>query len=230
VNAWAETALGSVATLQRGYDLPEDLRVAGAVPIVSSSGISGYHNEARCSGPGVATGRYGTLGRVYFIREDFWLHNTTLFVRDFHGNDPRFVYYLLTSIDLATHSAVSAVPGLNRNDIHRLPVMLPPLPIQRRIAGILGRLDDKIEVNRRINRTLEAMAQALYRHWFVESELGLVPKGWEGGKLGDIASVQKEVVDPAEVDPKTPYIGLADMPQGSIALDTWGRAGDSIRG
>jgi type I restriction enzyme S subunit len=71
VNAWAETALGNVATLQRGYDLPEDRRVAGAVPIVSSSGISGYHNEARCSGPGVVTGRYGTLGRVYFIREDF---------------------------------------------------------------------------------------------------------------------------------------------------------------
>ena len=148
----------------------------------------------------MVTGRYGTLGRVYFIREDFWPHNTTLWVKDFHGNDQRFVYYLLGALKLADQSAVSAVPGVNRNDLHRLSVSIPTLPIQRRIAEILGRLDDKIEVNRRINRTLEAMAQALYRHWFVEfgpfrdgefveSELGAIPKGWEVAQLENVADV-----------------------------------------
>jgi type I restriction enzyme S subunit len=111
--------------------------------------------------------------------------------------------------------------------------------IHRRIAEILGRLDDKIEVNRRINRTLERMAQVLYKHWFVdfgpfqdgefvESEVGLVPRGWEVGALGDIARNDKNLVDPREIDRQTPYIGLGDMPQGSITLDTWGVAGDSI--
>ena len=188
--SWRDVTLGEVVTLQRGYDLTEGERKPGRIPVVSSAGISGHHAEAKVSGPGVVTGRYGTLGRVYFIREDFWPHNTTLFVKDFHGNDQRFVYYLLGALKLADQSAVSAVPGVNRNDLHRLSVSIPTLPIQRRIAEILGRLDDKIEVNRRINRTLEAMAQALYRHWFVEfgpfrdgefveSELGAIPKGWE---------------------------------------------------
>jgi type I restriction enzyme, S subunit len=194
---WREVPLGEVATLQRGYDLPERERKPGNVPVVTSAGISGSHNEARSDGPGVVTGRYGTLGQVYFITEDFWPHNTTLFVKDFHGNDRRFVYYLLGSMALESKSSVSAVPGVNRNDLHRLRVMCPPLPIQRRVAEILGRLDDKIEVHRRINRTLEAMAQALYKEWFVdfgpfqdgefvESELGLIPKGWGVKGLSEV--------------------------------------------
>jgi type I restriction enzyme S subunit len=122
--------------------------------------------------------------------------------------------------------------------LRSLSVSIPPLPTQRRIAGILGALDDKIEVNRRINRTLEAMAGALYKHWFVdfgpfqdgefaESELGLIPKGWRVGNLGQVARNEKIVVDPQDLDPDTPYIGLGDMPKGSITLDTWGMARDS---
>ena len=194
---WREVSLGEVTTLQRGYDLPERERKPGNVPVVTSAGISGSHNTARTDGPGVVTGRCGTLGQVYFITEDFWPHNTTLFVKDFHGNDRRFVYYLLGSMSLESKSSVSAVPGVNRNDLHRLRVMRPPLPIQQRIAEILGRLDDKIEVNRRINRTLEQMAQALYKEWFVdfgpfqdgefvESALGLIPRGWGVKGLSEV--------------------------------------------
>lgn len=198
--SWLSVKLGEVATLQRGYDLPERMREPGDVPVVTSSGISGTHDEARADGPGVVTGRYGTLGQVYYIDRAFWPHNTTLFVKDFHGNDRRFIYYLLSSLNLGHHSAVSAVPGVNRNDLHRLPVHLPPLPIQRRIAEILGRLDDKIEFNRRINATLEAMAQALYKHWFVdfgpfqdgdfvESELGPIPEGWEVQPMSNLVNL-----------------------------------------
>lgn len=197
---WAEVELGDVITLQRGFDLPAQHRKPGSIPIVSSSGISGYHNEARVSGPGVVTGRYGTLGEIYYITEDYWPHNTTLYVKDFKGNEPRFVYYLLRTLGFATHNSASGVPGVNRNTLHRLPVRQPPLPVQRHIADILGALDDKIQVNRRISATLESMARALFKHWFVdfgpfqggpfvETELGAVPKGWYRGSILDQAKL-----------------------------------------
>jgi restriction endonuclease S subunit len=95
---WKESALGEVLELKRGYDLPQQQRHSGHVPIVSSSGITDYHAEAMVKGPGVVTGRYGTLGDVFYIPEDFWPLNTTLYVRDFKGNDPRFISYFLRSI------------------------------------------------------------------------------------------------------------------------------------
>jgi len=215
---WAEVPLGDVITLQRGFDLPSQNRTPGKVPIVSSSGISDYHSEVGVKGPGVVTGRYGTIGQVFLIKEDYWPLNTTLWVKDFHGNDPRFASYLLRTVDFQSCSDKSSVPGVNRNDLHRIPVLLPPLPTQRAIAKILGDLDDKIELNRKMNVTLEAMARALFKSWFVdfdpvrakldgrppagmdaetaelfpdsfeESELGLVPKGWEVKAVGDIVT------------------------------------------
>ena len=141
---WREMPLGDVVELKRGYDLPKKKRIAGSVPLVSSSGISDYHAEAKVRGPGVVTGRYGTLGQVYFLRDDFWPLNTTLYVRDFKGNDPRFIAYFLESLDFSAYSDKAAVPGLNRNHLHQALVRLPPLPEQRAIAHVLGTLDDKI--------------------------------------------------------------------------------------
>ena len=114
------------------------------------------------------TGRYGTLGKVYFVPEDFWPLNTTLYVRDFKGNDPRFIAYFLSELDFSAYSDKAAVPGLNRNHLHEAPVRVPPLTEQRAIAHILGTLDDKIELNRRMNQSLEEMAQALFKSWFVD--------------------------------------------------------------
>ena len=167
---WREMPLGDVVELKRGYDLPKKKRIAGSVPLVSSSGISDYHAEAKVRGPGVVTGRYGTLGQVYFLRDDFWPLNTTLYVRDFKGNDPRFIAYFLGSLDFSAYSDKAAVPGLNRNHLHQALVRLPPLPEQRAIAHVLGTLDDKIELNRRMNETLEEMARALFKSWFVDFE------------------------------------------------------------
>lgn len=86
---WRETSLGDIIELKRGYDLPQQLRTPGRIPLVSSSGVTDHHDVAKVRGPGVVTGRYGTLGQVFFIAEDFWPLNTTLYVRDFKGNDPR---------------------------------------------------------------------------------------------------------------------------------------------
>ena len=169
-DGWQDTSLGEVVELKRGYDLPRRERVAGSIPLVSSSGITDYHVEAKVKGPGVVTGRYGTLGQVFFVSEDFWTLplNTTLYVRDFKGNDPRFISYFLTGLDFSAYSDKAAVPGLNRNHLHEASVQVPPLPEQRAIAHVLGTLDDRIELNRRMNETLEEMARALFKSWFVD--------------------------------------------------------------
>lgn len=166
--SWKELNLGDVIELKRGYDLPKGKRSVGVVPIVSSSGISDFHSEAMVKGPGVVTGRYGTIGEVFYIDGDFWPLNTTLYVRDFKGSDPRFISYFLRTLDFQAYSDKGAVPGINRNHLHTAKVRIPALPVQKTIARILGALDSKIDLNRRVNQTLEAMAQAIFTSWFVD--------------------------------------------------------------
>ncbi len=166
---FVDATLGDVIELKRGYDLPQQDRLPGSVPIVSSSGITSSHSTAMVRGPGVITGRYGTLGQVFYVIEDFWPLNTTLYVRDFKGNDPCFISYFLRSLDFSAYSDKAAVPGLNRNHLHLAPVRYPAdIDDQRAIATILSALDDKIGLNRRMNETLEAMARAIFKDWFVE--------------------------------------------------------------
>ncbi|MEY4808624.1 MAG: hypothetical protein RLZZ206_3013, partial [Cyanobacteriota bacterium] len=213
---WIQCRLGDVITLKRGYDLPKQSREHGYVPIVSSSGISDYHSVAIARSPGVVTGRYGTIGNVYFLTEDYFPLNTTLYVKDFKGNVPRFISYRLRSIDFNSCSDKAAVPGVNRNHLHELETQIPPIAEQKAIAHILGTLDDKIELNSKINEALEAMAKALFKSWFVDfdpvrakaegrptglpadisdlfpdsfedSELGEIPSGWEVKALDEIA-------------------------------------------
>lgn len=194
---WRRCKLGDVITLKRGYDLPNQQRRPGPFPIVSSSGITDHHAEAKVAGPGVVTGRYGTLGQVFLIGGDFWPLNTSLYVSDFKGNDPCFVSHLLRTLNFATQNAAGAVPGVNRNHLHAMNVSVPDLAEQRRIAGILSAYDDLIENSEQRIRLVDEMACALYREWFVlfrypghhetplvDSPLGRVPKGWELTFLG----------------------------------------------
>lgn len=128
-NTWTNCPLGDVLTLKRGYDLPKRKRVSGQYPIVSSSGVSDFHNKAKVKGPGVVTGRYGTLGEVFYIASDFWPFNTSLYVQDFKKNNPLFISYFLRTLPLKSQNVAGAVPGVNRNYLHMLPVSKPPLPI-----------------------------------------------------------------------------------------------------
>jgi type I restriction enzyme S subunit len=141
---WEPVRLGEVVTLQRGFDLPNRLRQSGSIPIISSSGIIDTHNKATASGPGVVTGRYGTIGEVFFVEEDFWPLNTTLFVSDFHNNDPKFIYFFLRTIDYKAYSGKSGVPGVNRNDLHEILVRQPSVEEQRAIATVLSDMDSEI--------------------------------------------------------------------------------------
>jgi type I restriction enzyme S subunit len=168
--AWIETTIGEQATLQRGIDITKAEQRDGKVPVISSGGVSSYHDTAAVKGPGVVLGRKGVVGSVYFIEEDYWPHDTSLWVKDFHGNYPRFVYYFFKSVapQIARMDVGSANPTLNRNHVHPMPIVWPPLAEQKAIAAVLGALDDKIELNRRMNATLEAMARALFQSWFVD--------------------------------------------------------------
>lgn len=216
---WASGKLGDFIELKRGYDLPQAKREPGKVPLVSSSGVSDRHSVAMVNGPGVVTGRYGTIGQVFYVQEDFWPLNTTLYVRDFKGNDPQFIHYFLKTVDFFAYSDKAAVPGVNRNHLHEALVVVPPIDSQKSIAQLLGALDDRITLLSETNATLEAIAQALFKSWFVDfdpvrakmegrtpegmdeataalfpdgfetSELGEVPRGWRSATMEDVSIV-----------------------------------------
>lgn len=123
---WGVGRLDDHLRLARGFDLPVAQRSDGEIPVVSASGVTGAHSVAKVRGPGVATGRSGTIGRVIYIGSDFWPLNTTLWVQDFRLATPRSAYFLLESLRLQTLSGGAAVPTLNRNHVHGLPVVTPP--------------------------------------------------------------------------------------------------------
>ena len=222
---WKKVELGEVITLKRGYDLPKKRRKTGEVPIVSSSGITGYHCDSKVIPPGVVTGRCGTLGEVFYILRPFWPLNTTLYVKEFKGNDPQFVSYLLKTLDFASLSAAAAVPGLNRNHLHLLPVNLPPLPTQKKIAGILSGYDELIENNRRRIQILEEMAQTIYREWFVNFKFpgheevkmnGEIPEGWEGKLLPECVDINPRVV--LSRDAEKPFVPMGCLSSDSMII------------
>jgi type I restriction enzyme, S subunit len=132
---WKHKTLGDVITLKRGYDLPANDRIDGPIPIVSSSGITGYHADKKCDPPGIVTGRYGTLGQVYLIQEPFWPLNTALYVSDFKETPAAYAALLLEFSLEGTQSDKAAIPGLNRNVAHRLPVLWPPKHLRDEFNG-----------------------------------------------------------------------------------------------
>ena len=158
--AWRVVRLGEVATLQRGVDLPIQDRVKGLIPVYGSNGILDLHARALHPGPGVITGRSGSIGVVYFSTGSYWPLNTTLYVRDFHGNSERFIYYLLSHLRLERFAASTGVPSLNRNFVHPQSVALPPLPEQQAIADALDGMGDAIERAREERDGLQALKAA----------------------------------------------------------------------
>lgn len=168
---WKEVRLNDFVWFQRGYDLPKAKFKEGNVPVYGSTTILGYHNIPKVKAPGIITGRSGTLGVMQFAKEDFWPHNTSLWVKDFKGNDEKFAYYLLQCLDFSLFNSGGAVPTLNRNVLNSFVINLPPLPTQRKIASILSAYDDLIENNLKRIKLLEEKAQLTYEEWFVLRKL-----------------------------------------------------------
>jgi type I restriction enzyme S subunit len=135
---WVSGPLKRFIPLQRGFDLPNSQVRRGNYPVVYSNGIMRRHETAMASGPGVVTGRSGTIGKVHYIAEDYWPHNTALWVTDFSRTDAKFVYYFLTHLGLERFSSGSGVPTLNRNDAHTYEVRMPgSIAEQHAIADVL---------------------------------------------------------------------------------------------
>jgi type I restriction enzyme S subunit len=216
---WRDTTLGEVIRLQRGHDLPDSSRRPGNVPILGSFGITGEHDEPRTKGPGVTVGRSGaSIGVVAFSAVDFWPLNTCLYVTDFQGNDPKFCFYWLKTLNLASFDSGSAQPSLNRNYIYHLPVRIPGVQEQSEIAKLLDGLDESIRLKAETKKTLETVARTIFKSWFVdfdpvrakaegrepegmdaataalfpstfaESQLGALPEGWAAMPLYEIAN------------------------------------------
>jgi len=185
MSEWKEYKLGDVLNLKRGYDLPSQNRSYGSIPIFSSSGITDYHNTAMKDGPGVITGRYGTIGKVFYTENPYWPLNTTLYVQDFKGNYPKFIFYFLQGLDLEKYSDKSAVPGINRNELHKEFVKLPPLLEQQAISSILSNLDDKIDLLHHQNKTIEQLAETLFRQWFIEE----AEEKWQSKPLKEVCEI-----------------------------------------
>lgn len=139
-DGWIETIIGDQLTLQRGFDITKKQQCSGSVPVVSSGGIKSYHDVAMAKAPGVVIGRKGTLGKAFYLAEDYWPHDTTLWVRDFKDNNPRLVYYFFTGLDVAHLDSGAANPALNRNQVHLIKVAWPPLERQSEIVSILDQL------------------------------------------------------------------------------------------
>ena len=202
-------------TLHRGYDLPSSKRVTGKYPIISSSGISGYHNEYKVDGPNVVTGRYGTIGEVYYHEGPCWPLNTALYVSDFMGNSPRYAAYLLELMLKSMYSDgtdKSTVPGVDRNVIHQLKApFVEGYEKQERLINPIKLLDAKIANNKKLITELESTAQLIYDFWFTQfdfpDENGKpyrtsggkmvlsdvlkreIPVGWEIGAFKDVATL-----------------------------------------
>ncbi|MGQ7498961.1 restriction endonuclease subunit S [Streptococcus suis] len=189
--------LGDLIEFQRGYDLPKSEFRNGPYPVQSSNGILGYHIDYKVEGPGITIGRSGTVGIPHYLNENFYPHNTTLFVKDFKGNDRKYIYYLLKHLKLNDFKTGSGVPTMNRNHLHPLKVnAFIDKNYQVKLSSILSIFDQKIALNNQINEELEAMAKTLYDYWFVQFDFpdeNGKPYKSSGGKMVYNDQLKREI-------------------------------------
>ena len=233
-STWGDEISLEYGKALRGHDQTE-----GRYRVFGSNGAIGWTSEPLAAGPGVILGRKGAYRGVEYSREPFFVIDTAYYVVPKTELDMRWLYYAIKHYKLGEVDDGSPIPSTTRAAVYMLDVDVPPPAEQRAIAHILGTLDDKIELNRRMNETLEAMARALFRSWFVdfdpvrakaegrdpglpkpladlfpgrlvESELGEIPEGWEVAPLPEIVDV-----NPTRSLRKgvfAPYLDMANMP------------------
>ncbi len=224
---WKSKKLGEITTLNYGKALTASNRVEGDVPVYSSAGITGWHDEALVDSEGIVIGRKGTVGSVYYSKEPFFCIDTAYYIKpDEDSYDLEFLYYKLISMNLPKFSGDSAVPGLNREIAYGQEILLPEIEEQRRIAEILSALDEKIELNLEMNQTLERIAQATFKHWFVDFQFpgfdgelvdGL-PKGWRTEKISNVTSnIQYGFTQSSSSDPAGyKFLRITDIQGGTV--------------
>ena len=168
---WVEKKLIEACVLQRGFDLPKRLRSKGKYPLVSSSGITDTHIEAKVTGPGVVTGRSGSIGNVFYIKEDFWPLNTALYIKDFHGNNEKFISWLLRYFDLSRFTSGAGVPTLNRNFVHDELVNIPvsideQINLVSEIENLQDEVDEVIAIYKRKLSSIDDLKKSILQKAF----------------------------------------------------------------
>jgi type I restriction enzyme S subunit len=230
---------GDICTLEYGRALrncPEEPSETDCYRVYGTNGPIGWTSQTLSKEAGVIIGRKGAYRGVHFSPEPFFVIDTAYYLCLKNQNiDLKWAYYKLLTVDINRIDVGAAIPTTNRDSFYAVPIRIPSLPVQQRIASVLSSYDDLIDNNLHRIKLLEESARQLYREWFVrlrfpgyehtEITKG-VPDGWEKKKLGDICEEIKETVLPENVDPDTPYIGLEHIPRKSITLSTWGRAED----
>lgn len=227
-SSWLSQKLGDVVTLSRGIDLPVQDRSDGVYPVVGSNGVVGFHSSLAAHAPGVLVGRSGSVGEVAYIEEDYWPLNTTLYVKDFHGNYPRFISYFLRHLDLRRFTGGVSVPTLNRNVLHKLEVWLPPVSEQRAIACVLHAVQRAKESRQRELALERERKAALMEHLFThgtgggatkQTPIGEVPESWGLATLESLYETQlgKMLSQRAHTgaSPK-PYLRNANVQWGTV--------------
>jgi type I restriction enzyme S subunit len=224
---WINTKLGEFAPFVYGKGLPRSKRIAGHIPVYGSNGIVGTHSESFVKEPAVIIGRKGSVGEVHLSKGPSWPIDTAFFALSSRDVDLNFLYYLLKTLPITSNSD-SAVPGLNRDFAHSLEIRVPDFHGQVAIGEILANMDAKITANENLSRTLESIAQTIFKSWFIdfdpvkakmagekpagiddataalfpdsmeESELGLVPSGWEVQKFGEVNNLLMGQSPPGE--------------------------------
>ena len=190
---WKVKKVLDFAPLQRGFDLPTDKIVKGKYPVVYSNGILNYHDEYKAKGPGVVTGRSGTIGKVTYVESDYWPHNTSLWVTDFKGNSPKYVYYVYKYMGLSKYASGSGVPTLNRNDVHVSKIAIPPIEEQSHIVKVLELWDTAIEKQSELIEKLKLRKRALMQQLLTgKKHLPGFSGEWKEVKLGDIFDERNE--------------------------------------
>lgn len=232
-NKWQEVKLRELLTVNYGKSLPKKSRVEGKYNVYGSGGITGTHKEKLVNGPGIIIGRKGTVGALYYEEGDYYPIDTVYYVEQSFKYNLKFLYYKLKTMNLDKMNTHSAVPGLNREHLYSQTTLIPEIDEQKAIAKILSDLDEKIEINNKINKKLEEMAQAIFKQWFVdfefpnedgkpykssggemvESELGMIPSGW---RVDTIDNITKLIIDYRGKTPKK--LGANWSEEGVLAL------------
>lgn len=186
MSQWIKTKLGEIVILNYGKALKAQDRNAGSIPVYSSGGLTGWHNKALINEQGIIIGRKGTVGKAYLTYGPFWCIDTAYYILPNPSKyDFVFLFYLLKTLGLEELNEDSAVPGLNRDAAYSQEILLPSLPEQKAIASVLSSLDDKIDLLHRQNKTLESMAETLFRQWFIED----AQIHWTEKKLSSFGSI-----------------------------------------
>ena len=229
-------------SLNRGFDLPDDKIIDGKYPVIASTSIKAYHNQFKVKAPIVVTGRSGSLGKVQYVDEDGWPLNTALYAKDFHGNNPKYVYYFLQTMHLEQYNAGAGVPTLNQNHLHSLKVLIHKLPTQQKIASILSAYDNLIQNYKKQIEALQTAASELYKEWFVrfrfpgwqnaKFENG-IPEGWKVERLGKLVEIKSgkrlpQGYDFSDSPTSHPYIRARDIKHGNIDSNDFAYISDEV--